>query len=60
MAEHKWIQGAIKHPGKFTEYAHRHGFETVAAAIPYAEKHGNATVKKEATLARTLGKMNKK
>ena len=53
-----WIAGAIKHPGSFTRKAKKAG-ESVAK---YAQekKHAGGKVGKQARLAITLKKINKK
>ena len=63
MANNKWIQGAIKHPGSFTAWCKRHGFkkansECIKSAIATARKTGNKKLMKRAVLARTLRRMH--
>lgn len=61
-AKKKWIKGAIKRPGAFKAKAKRAGMSTQA----YAEKvtkpssKASARTKRQANLARTLGKMNRR
>jgi hypothetical protein len=52
----KWIQNAIKHPGKLTERAKAAGM-TVAQYI--AAPHRSVEIKKEVSLAKTLKKLRK-
>jgi len=63
MAEKKrWIQGAIEHPGEFTEKARRHGM-TVSQFVRHVLKNKNkfsTETVRQAYLARTLRKMAKK
>ncbi len=57
----KWIQGAIKHPGAFTEWCKKQGFSgATEECIAKGKKSKNPTVRKRATLAQTLKKMHKK
>lgn len=58
----KWIQGAIKHPGAFSAKAKRAGMSTSAYAAKVTKKgsKASATTKRQANLAKTLGKMRKK
>ena len=60
MAE-KWIQKAIKHPGKLhKELGVPEGKKIPAKKLIKAEHSKNPTIKKEATLAKTLSKLRKK
>ncbi len=58
----RWIQGAIKHPGAFTAKAKAAGMSTSAYASKVMKKgsHASATTKRQAALAKTLGKMRRK
>jgi len=58
----KWIQGAIKHPGAFKAKAKAAGMSTSAYASKVLKKGSGASTatKKQASLAKTLGKMRKK
>lgn len=67
MAEKKWIQGAIKHPGSFSSAAKKAGMSTSAYARKVAaDPHASSKMKKKANLAKVLmamhsrRKMNKK
>lgn len=56
---HKWIQGAVKHPGAL----HRalgvpEGEKIPAAKLAHAEETGSPRVKKMVALAHTLKKMH--
>ncbi len=45
MAKRKWIQRAIKHPGRFMAWCKAHGFGGVnAACIAAAKKTGDKEV----------------
>lgn len=62
MAKKNWIAGAIKKPGAFTAKANKAG-ETVAAyakEVTSTSSKASTTTKKQANLAKTLSKMNKK
>ncbi len=58
----KWIKGAIKHPGAFTKKADEAGMSTEAYANAVLKKGSKAssTTKRQASLAKTLGKMRRK
>lgn len=57
----KWIQGAIKHPGSFTAWCKKQGFShATEACIKKGEKSSNPTIRKRATLAKTLKGLAKK
>jgi hypothetical protein len=58
----KWIKGAIKRPGAFSAKAKRAGMTTAAYATKVLKKgsRASALTKRQASLARTLGKMRKK
>lgn len=61
MADKKWIQGAIKHPGKL----HRDlgvpaGKKIPAKKLSKAEHSKNPSIRREANLAKTLKGFNKK
>jgi len=59
MAE-KWIQKAIKHPGKLhRELGVPEGKKIPAKKMKKAEKSKNPTIRKEAALAKTLKKLRK-
>lgn len=51
----KWIKGAVKHPGAFTEKAHRAG----KGVQEYAKEkaHAPGALGRQARLARTFSKM---
>lgn len=55
-----WIKGAIKHPGAFRAKAKAAGMSTPAYAIKVTAPGSTAstTTKRQANLAKTLGKMN--
>jgi hypothetical protein len=58
----KWIQGAIKRPGAFTAKAKKAG-KTVAgmaAAVTKNPERYSTTTVRQANLAKTLRKINKK
>lgn len=60
MAE-KWISKAIKHPGKLhRELGVKEGKKIPAKKMAKALHSKNPTIRKEANLAKTLGKMRKK
>jgi len=63
MAEDKkWIQGAIKRPGAFTEKAEKAGMSTkeyAAKVTANPEEYDTRTVR-QANLAKTLTKLRKK
>jgi|688.fasta_scaffold632015_2 hypothetical protein len=56
-----WIQGAIKNPGAFKAKAKKAGMSTAAFANKVTKKGSKASTKtkRQANLAKTLGKMNK-
>jgi hypothetical protein len=58
----KWIQGAIKRPGAFRAKAKRAGMSTSAYARKVTRKGSKASTqtKRQANLAKTLGKMRKR
>lgn len=59
MAE-KWIQKAIKHPGKLhRELGVPQGEKIPAKKLVKAEHSKNKTIRKEANLAKTLKKLHK-
>ena len=62
MAKKKWIGSAIKRPGAFRAKAKRAGMSTSAYARHVLRKGSRASTrtKRQASLALTLGKMNKK
>lgn len=62
MAEKKkWIKDAIKHPGKLhRELGVPEGEKIPAKKMAKAAKSKSPTIKKEAKLAKTLGKLRKK
>lgn len=62
MAEKKkWIQGAIKHPGKLhRDLGIPEGKKIPAKKLAKAEHSKNPAIRKEANLAKTLKKMHKK
>lgn len=57
-----WIKGAIKHPGAFKAKAKAAHMSTSAYASKVTKKgsHASATTKRQANLAKTLGKMRRK
>lgn len=57
-----WIKGAIKHPGAFKAKAKKAGMSTSAYAMKVTKKGSKAstTTKRQANLAKTLGKLRKK
>ena len=57
-----WIQGAIKRPGALTKKAKAAGMSTSKFASKALKKGSKATTrtKKQAALAKTLGKMRRK
>lgn len=62
MAKKKWIQKAIKRPGAFKAKAQKAGMSTSAYASKVLKKGSGASTrtKRQASLAKTLGKMRKK
>lgn len=58
----KWIQGAIKRPGAFTAKAKKANKSVAgfAAAVSKNPKKYSALTRKQAALAKTLRKINKK
>lgn len=60
MAEEKWIQGAIKHPGSFTRQAKRagEGVQEYARQVQANPDKYSAVTRKRAALARTLSKLD--
>ena len=58
----KWIQKAIKRPGAFTKKAKDAGMSTTEYANKVLKKGSKASTrtKRQAALAKTLGKMRKK
>lgn len=59
MAGGRWIQGAIKRPGAFRAKARAHGMSTQAYARKVAnDPHASTRTKRQAALARTLGRMS--
>lgn len=56
-----WIKGAIKHPGAFKKKAKAAGMSTQAFAskVTKGGSTASATTKRQASLAKTLGKMHK-
>lgn len=58
----KWIQKAIKRPGAFSKKAKRAGKSVSAYASQVLKKGSKASTrtKKQAALAKTLGKMRKR
>lgn len=61
MAE-KWIKKAIKRPGAFKAKAKKAGMSTSAYATKVLKKssHASSRTKKQAALAKTLGKLRRK
>ncbi len=61
MPKKKWIQGAIKHPGKLhRELGVKQGQKIPAKKLAKAEHSKNPTIRKEANLAKTLKGFHKK
>lgn len=62
MAENKWIQGAVKHPGALTQKAKAAGMSPMAYAAQVTKKGStaSATTKRQANLAKTLTSFHKK
>ena len=64
MAKKKknWIKGAIKRPGSFTKKAKKAKMSTAAYARKVTKKGSKASTrtKRQANLAKTLGKMRRK
>jgi hypothetical protein len=59
MAE-KWIKGAIKHKGKLhRELGVPEGKKIPTKKMAKAAKSKNPTIRKEVSLAKTLGKLKK-
>jgi len=58
----KWIKKAIKRPGAFKKKAKKAGMSTSAYATKVLKKGSKASTrtKRQAALAKTLGKMRKK
>ena len=58
----KWIKGAIKRPGAFKAKAKSAGMSTSAFATKVLKKGSrySTRTKRQASLARTLGKMRRK
>jgi hypothetical protein len=58
----KWIKGAIKRPGAFKAKAKRAHMSTSAYATKVLKKgsHASTRTKRQARLAKTLGKMRKR
>jgi hypothetical protein len=56
-----WIKGAIKHPGAFTAKAKKAGMSTQAYAskVTKAGSHATTQTKRQANLAKTLGRLPK-
>jgi hypothetical protein len=56
-----WIQGAIKRPGAFSAKAKSAGMSTQAYARKVAsDPNASTRTKRQAALARTLGRMRRK
>lgn len=61
MNKTKWIQGAIKNPGKLhRELKVKVGEKIPAKKLAKAAKSKNPTIRKEVALAKTLGKLRKR
>jgi len=57
----KWIQKAIKKPGSFTDWCKKRGYRgATAGCIEEGMRSRNPTIRRRASLARTLRDMNKK
>jgi hypothetical protein len=58
--EKKWIQGAIKNPGALRKkLGVKEGQTIPAKKLDKAAKSSNPTTRKQANLAKTLGKLRK-
>ncbi|MGO9374042.1 MAG: hypothetical protein ACLQBD_18365 [Syntrophobacteraceae bacterium] len=55
-----WIQGAVKHPGAFTEKAREHGesVQEYAQEVTAPGSHADATTKRQGNLAKTFERMS--
>jgi hypothetical protein len=61
VAEKKWIAGAVKRPGAFTAKAQKAGMSTQEYARKEAHNpNADPRTKKQAVLAQTFGRMNKR
>ena len=61
MADKKWIQKAVKHPGALRKELHvKKGEKIPEKKLEKAAHSKNPTVKKRAVLAETLKKMHRK
>ena len=62
MAKANWIKKAIKRPGAFTKKARKAGKSVSAYATKVLKKGSKASsrTKRQAALAKTLGKMRKR
>jgi hypothetical protein len=63
MAKKKknWIQNAIKHPGAFSEWCRRQGYDgATKECIEKGKKSSNPTIRRRAVLAETLKRLSKK
>jgi hypothetical protein len=57
-SKEKWIQGAVKHPGKFTNYCNRTGSKGVTKACISRGMHSrNSTTRHEALFAQNMRKI---
>lgn len=60
MTDKKWIKGAIKHPGKLhRELGVPEGKKIPAKKMAKAANSNNPTIRKEASLAKTLKRFNR-
>jgi len=57
-----WIKGAIKHPGAFTKKAQAAGesVQAYAAEVTKPGSKASTTTRRQANLAKTLGKLRRK
>jgi hypothetical protein len=57
----KWIQGAIKNRGSFSEWCKRQGYEgATKECIEKGKRSSNPTTRRRAHLAETLKRLSKK
>ena len=61
MADKKWMQKAVKHPGAFTAWCKRKGYSGVTqACINEGKRSKNPTIRRRAVLAETFRKVAKR
>lgn len=56
--EKNWIQGAVKHPGAFTQWCKSQGYDGVTQDCINKGKSAGGTTAKRANLAQTFRKMD--